>query len=176
MSDSDRGGFDQRPRHHRHGRLCAERFLPVVVALVVAFAGGGPLASEPNADHPAGPAPKNSGTAHKSDDLGVEVVALRETIAGHMLDFRVRCIDPDKAGALLKRGSQAMVSLLHDASGKSVMIAHSQVGTMRTTTLAPERGRVYPMLFENPGIAKAGDTMTLVVGDKRLTGITVEAE
>ena len=176
MHGCSRRGSDHQVASGRTVWRRAKPLLSVALALLVAMASGAPLAAEAQDDHRAGMAPKNSGAARKPDDLGVEVVVLRETLAGHMLDFRVRCIDPDKAAPLLKRGSQAMVTLLHEASGKSVMVAHSQVGTMRTTTLAPERGRVYPMLFDNPGIAKPGDTMTLVVGDMRLTGITIEAE
>ena len=110
-----------------------------------------------------------------AEDLGVEVVALRPTARGRMLDLRVRVLDPDKSLLLLAPGSEHGIYLVHEKTGMKLEIPMTNVGTMRQTTRKPIPGRVYLMMFNNPGVVSPGDEVSLVIGEKRLTGLFVAA-
>ena len=106
--------------------------------------------------------------------FGIELVSLRPTAAGQMLDLRFRVIDPEKAKPLLDKGSKAF--LMDAASGKVLPVPVTKAGSMRQTTLKPEAGRVYFMLFSNPGrVVKEGSRVSLVVGRFRKDGVVVDS-
>jgi len=47
---------------------------------------------------------------------------------------------------------------------------------MRQTTLKPEAGRIYFMLFSNPNrMVKEGSSVSLIIGDFRKDGIVVDS-
>ena len=61
------------------------------------------------------------------EDWGIELVAMRTTAAGHMVDFRFRVVDATKAAPLLKQ--QTKRYLVHEASGKVLSVPNtSKVG------------------------------------------------
>jgi len=104
---------------------------------------------------------------------GVEIVALRRTAHGHMLDFRYRVLDAEKAAALFKR--QTKPRLIHQATGKVLAVpSTAKVGPLRNSNL-PKQGRIYWMFFGNAGnLVKAGDKVTVAIGDFRSENLTVE--
>lgn len=105
--------------------------------------------------------------------FGITLVSLRPTAAGQMLDLRFKVIDPEKARPVLDKGNKAY--LMDAASGKVLPVPVTKAGSMRQTTLKPEAGRVYFMLFSNPGrLVKEGSRVSLVVGDFRKEGIVVD--
>jgi len=94
---------------------------------------------------------------------GVEVVGLRLTAAGHMLDFRYKVLDAAKAAPLFVRANQP--HLIHLASGESLPVyTPAKIGPMRNSN-PPLEGRVYFMFFPNPGMVRAGDQARLEIGD-----------
>ena len=104
---------------------------------------------------------------------GVEVVSLRETAAGRMLDFRYRVVDPEKAAVVLDRGTPAY--LIDGATGARMEIPETKVGRMRQNTRNPEKGRTYFMLFNTAGRRMSpGDKVTVVVGEHRFENLTVQ--
>lgn len=105
---------------------------------------------------------------------GIEVVALRRTAGGAMLDFRYRVIDPEKARPLLDRGSKAF--LIDQASGRRMGVPDTpKIGPLRQTAREPIAGRTYFVIFSNPGkLLGAGDRATVVIGDFRAEDIVVE--
>ena len=105
------------------------------------------------------------------DRSGVEVVSLRPTGAGGMLDFRYRVVDPAKAAPLLLRKTPAY--LIDPRTGLVMTVPQTSWGTMRQDTLKPEKGRVYFMLFHNAGVS-AGDKVTVVIGKYRFENLTVQ--
>ena len=105
------------------------------------------------------------------DRSGVEVVSLRPTGAGGMLDFRYRVVDPVKAAPLLLRKTPAY--LIDPRTGVVMTVPQTSWGTMRQDTLKPEKGRVYFMLFHNAGVS-AGDKVTVVIGKYRFENLTVQ--
>jgi hypothetical protein len=104
---------------------------------------------------------------------GVQIVGVRLTAAGHMLDFRYKVIDPKKAAPILNRKNQP--HLIDQATNKMVDVKNMpKIGRLRQNTKTPVEGRIYFMLFPNPGFIKAQSKVTIVVGDFRAENITVE--
>ena len=102
---------------------------------------------------------------------GVEVVNVRRTAAGGMLDFRYRVVDPEKAAPLLLRRTPAY--LVDQSRGVVMTIPETNWGRMRQDTMKPEMGRTYFMLFHNAGVS-AGDKVTVVIGKHRFENLTVQ--
>lgn len=107
--------------------------------------------------------------------LGIEIVALRRSAEGYMLDFRYRLLDPAKAAPLLDRTIQPY--LLDETTGAKLSVPDApKVGQLRPTSrnkVIP--GRNYYMLFANPGrYLKAGSQVTLVAGDALIKHLTIE--
>ena len=105
------------------------------------------------------------------DIWGVQIVGIRQTAAGHMLDFRYKVIDPVKAAPLFVR--QTAPYLIDQASGKSLTVPNmAKVGPLRSSN-QPLSGRTYWMFFGNPGLVKAGSKVSVVIGDFRVENLTV---
>lgn len=120
---------------------------------------------------------ESSGNTIVSDSqkkFGIRVVSLRPTAGGRMLDLRFRVVDPEKAKAVLNKNKKAY--LLDGNTGKTLTVPVTKAGAMRQTTLHPETGRVYFMLFANPGgLVKEGGSVSLVIGDFRTDDLIVES-
>jgi hypothetical protein len=111
--------------------------------------------------------------ASVEETAGVEVVSLRRTVAGRMLDFRFRVIDPEKAAPLLSRGTPAY--LFDPATGANMPVPNTKIGNMRQTTQGPEKGRVYFIFFDAAGRhVNPGDKVTVVIGEHRFENLTVQ--
>lgn len=118
--------------------------------------------------------PKGSSVSNSEKDFGIKVVSLRPTAGGQMLDFRFRVVDPEKAKAVLDKNKKAF--LMDSKTGKMLPVPVSKAGPMRQTTLQPEAGRIYFMLFSNPGeLVKEGGRVSLVIGDFRKDDILIES-
>lgn len=142
-----------------------------IAAVLIAGCATAPTApmapSSPSGQERAAPA------ASVEDTAGVEVVSLRKTAAGRMLDFRFRVIDPEKAAPLLSRGTPAY--LFDPATGAKMTVPNTKIGNMRQTAQKPEKGRVYFMFFQGAGQqVKPGDKVTVVIGEHRFENLTVQ--
>ncbi len=117
---------------------------------------------------------EEEGTENLAGDLGVEVLALRLSAEGALLDFRYKAIDPEKAQILFSR--EIKPYLVHEKSGKAVAVpSPPKIGPLRQTTNKPVAGKHYFMLFGNPGkFIQRGDRVTLVHGEHRIEGLVVE--
>lgn len=106
-------------------------------------------------------------------NLGLEVVSLRPAAAGYMLDLRFRVVDPQKAAEPLSRKHKAFLTEVE--SQKTLEVPVTKAGPMRQTTLEPKSGRIYFIMFSNPGqVIKPGQTVDLTIGPMKLTGIKVQ--
>lgn len=138
-------------------------------ALLASSAGVGAAGKE------AAPASRASvaGCDDLSERWGVEIVRLNLTAHGHMVDFRFRVLDPGKAKPLLDRNVSA--HLVDEATGKALAVPDApKTGRLRNKG-TPETGRVYFVLFQNQGgLLEKGDRVSVVIGDFRVEGLTVE--
>ena len=107
-----------------------------------------------------------------SEKWGIELVAMRSTAAGHMVDFRYRVLDAEKAAPLFKR--QTKPYLIHQASGKVLAVPNTaKLGSLRKSN-TPQNGRTYWMFFGNHHrLVQSGDKVTVAIGDFRAADIEV---
>ena len=104
---------------------------------------------------------------------GVKIVGVRLTAAGNMIDFRYKVIDRKKAAPILDRKNKP--HLIDQASNRKVNVKNMpKIGSLRQNTKTPIEGRVYFILFPNPGFIKAQSKVTIVVDGFRAENITVE--
>jgi hypothetical protein len=103
---------------------------------------------------------------------GVEVIGVKPVSSGQMLTFRYRIVDAEKAKMLNDRKARAYV--IDEASGIRLAVpAMEKVGELRSGS-APEEGRIYFMVFGNPGkVVKSGSRVSVVVGNFRVDGLVV---
>ena len=108
-----------------------------------------------------------------SDHWGIELVAMRSTAAGHMVDFRYRVLDAEKAAPLFKR--QIKPYLIHQTSGKALAVPNTaKIGSLRNSN-TPQNGRTYWMFFGNHHrLVQKGDKVTVAIGEFRATDIEVK--
>lgn len=119
----------------------------------------------------------NTGSSEKSamnlnEDWGIEVTRLNLTANGYMIDFRYRVLDAKKAQGLFKRENKPY--LIDQTSGKVVAVPNiGKVGPLRNSNMAKE-GKIYWMFFDNiSGLIKAGNKVTVVIGDFRVENLVV---
>jgi hypothetical protein len=98
---------------------------------------------------------------------GVRPVSLRYSADGLVLDFRYRIVDPAKAQPLVDRRFNPY--LTDEANGTRLAVpTDPKIGPLRQTNRygAPKEGRVYFVLFANPGrLVKPGSKVTVHIGD-----------
>jgi hypothetical protein len=170
-----------------HSRTSGRLGLAAAVALLslsgVALADNPPTLAEAKrtreATASAAPAPMPE--AQRSDEAslalaeqwGVEVASIRLTAHGHMIDYRYRVLDPEKANALFAR--QIKPQLIHQETGKVLAVPDTaKVGPLRNSN-TPQDGKVYWMFFGNgQHLVQKGDRVTVVIGDFRVEDLVVE--
>lgn len=108
---------------------------------------------------------------------GIKLLGLRQTAAGYMLDLRFLVRDAEKAAPLLARDIARHVIV--DKSGAVLRVPSTEkLGSLRSTVRTAsmvKSNRIYNALFANPGRhVKAGDRVTLVLGEFRAERLTVE--
>ena len=95
---------------------------------------------------------------------GVEVLYVRQTAAGYMLEFRYKVVDAGKAGALFLRQTKPL--LTHAKSGAKLIVpTPAKTGALRNSN-PPLAGRTYWMFFANPGkLVRPGDAVSIEIGE-----------
>jgi hypothetical protein len=119
-------------------------------------------------------APGANDLAGPASGWGIEVLGVRRSAAGYMLDFRYRVVDPEKALPLMNRSANAC--LVDQATGlTSYVPAPPKVGALRQTSAVPHASRTYFVIFANPGrrIA-AGNKVTVKIGECVLEDLVVQ--
>lgn len=108
------------------------------------------------------------------EDLGIEVIAIRTTAAGSMLDFRFKVLDKEKAMPFFMK--ELKPHLIDEKTGAVLEVpVPAKGGPMRPTSRNPREGITYFMLFANPGsFVKVGNRVTIVLGDLRVDKLVVE--
>jgi hypothetical protein len=117
--------------------------------------------------------PSAEKAAGSEQQWGITIKYVRITAAGHMIDFRYRVIDPDKATMLLRKQSKAY--MVDQKTGTQLSVPRTRIGPLRQTTVKPMPNRDYAMLFTNPmGLVKPGDKVAVVIGDFKAENLLVE--
>ena len=104
--------------------------------------------------------------------LGIEIISLRTTANGRMLDLRYRVSNPELARTVTKRDSKLNILIFDAASGKTLSVPTTHLGMLRTKSFNPKRNRVYYVLFDNAQkIIKPGSVVSVWFGDIKVEGI-----
>jgi hypothetical protein len=104
---------------------------------------------------------------------GIEITSLRLTAHNHMIDYRYRVLDSDKATDLSKR--QIKPYLIHQKTGKVLAVPETaKLGPLRNSNI-PQEGKIYWMFFGNAhNLVKADDRVTIVIGEFRVEDLVVQ--
>jgi len=104
---------------------------------------------------------------------GVEILFVRETAAGYMLEFRYKVLDADKAAPLFVRQTKPV--LTHAESGAKLAVpVPAKTGALRNSN-TPISGRTYWMVFANPGnLVKPGDHVSIEIGEFHIDNLVVQ--
>ena len=104
---------------------------------------------------------------------GVEVLFVRQTSAGYMLEFRYKVLDPEKAFPLFERQTKPI--LTHPETGAQLIVpTPAKTGALRNSNM-PLEGHTYWMFFANPGkLVDQGDLVSIEIGDFLVEGLVVE--
>ena len=108
-----------------------------------------------------------------AETWGIEITALRMTAYNHMVDFRFRVLDAEKANPLFVR--QTKPYLLDQKTGKVLAVPNTaKIGPLRNSN-TPQEGRIYWMFFGNhTGLIKQGSAVTVVIGEFKVENLVVE--
>lgn len=108
-----------------------------------------------------------------TEQWGIEITSLRMSAGEHMIDFRYRVLDAEKAETLFAPENKPY--LIDEASQKVLAVpTTAKVGPLRTSGDVKE-GSIYWMFFGNiPGLVKSGSKVTLVIGDFRAENLVVQ--
>lgn len=143
-----------------------------LLAAMLLFSSSGYAGAAIQQESAASKSLKNDGKK-LADEWGIELTAMRTTAAGHMVDFRYRVLDAEKAAPLFKR--QTKPYLIHQESGKVLAVPNTaKIGSLRNSN-TPQNGRIYWMFFGNHHrLVQKGDQVTVAIGDFRVENLTVE--
>jgi hypothetical protein len=104
---------------------------------------------------------------------GVEVMYVRQTAAGYMLEFRYKVLDAEKAKPLFERRIKPL--LTHAESGATLIVpTPAKTGALRNSN-PPKAGHTYWMFFANPGkLVKPGQHVRVAIGEFSADGLLVQ--
>ena len=120
------------------------------------------------------PADQDTHTA-LAERWGLEVLGVRLTARGYMIDFRFRVLDLNKALPLFDPREKPYL-LAEDSAIRLPVPTGQKVGAFRTTNRGRniQAGKDYYMLFANPdAFVKAGARVTVAIGDFRAEHMTL---
>lgn len=115
------------------------------------------------------------GAATVEEKWGIRPESVMLSAAGHMIDFRYRVVDPEKAVKILGE-PKLQTYMLDQASGVKLGVPSSpKVGSLRQTTMTPEADRLYFCIFTNSNnLVKSGSLVTVVMGDMKAADLVVQ--
>jgi len=106
-------------------------------------------------------------------EWGIEILYVRHSSAGYMLEFRYKVIDEIKAKDLFERQTKPL--LTHVRTGAKLIVpTPAKTGALRNSN-PPLKNHTYWMFFANPGkLVKIGDLVNIEIGEFILENITVQ--
>ncbi len=104
---------------------------------------------------------------------GIEILFVRVTSAGYMLEFRYKVIDAEKAAPLFERRTKPMLTHV-DSGAQFIVPTPAKTGALRNSN-PPLADHAYWMFFANPAkYVQKGDLVTITIGDFVARNIVVE--
>lgn len=105
-------------------------------------------------------------------EWGIEILYVRQTAAGYMLEFRYKVLDAEKAKPLFERQNKPM--LTHAETGAKLIVpTPAKTGALRNSN-PPKDGHVYWMFFANPGkFVESGEHVNIQIGDFLVENLVV---
>lgn len=107
-------------------------------------------------------------------ELGVEIIAVRLSAAGGLLDLRYRVVDVDKAKPLMN--AAVPIQILDPRTGAAGFVPMDEkVGPLRQNANQLRPGQVLAVLFGNPDRAlKKGDKVNVRLGGWEIAGLSIQ--
>ena len=104
---------------------------------------------------------------------GIEILYVRQTAAGYMLEFRYKVLDAQKAKALFERQTKPL--LTHAETGAKLIVpTPAKTGALRNSN-PPLAGHTYWMFFANPGkLVQPGEHVSVEIGEFLVEGLVVQ--
>jgi len=132
---------------------------------------GDAVSPAPAASHEAARHPREKTFLKRQ--WGVDVMYVRQTAAGYMLEFRYRVMDAEKAKPLFERQTKPV--LTHAETGAQLIVpTPAKTGALRNSN-PPLAGHTYWMFFANPGkLVKPGQHVSIQIGEFRADGLVVQ--
>ena len=157
-------------------KLWQQRLWAAVLVLLAAWASNTQFVAQANTNMPK-PVIEAAVDKQLMDQWGIELLGVRWSAAGYMLDFRYRVVDPEKAAPILLRSVQPYIVV--EKSGVKLAVPFSEkVGSLRQsvrTANQVKKNRIYFSMFANPGRhVKVGDKVTVVIGEFNVKHLAVQ--
>ncbi len=143
----------------------------LLLGLLLGFFAVAPTTGRGSEAHAAEAHPRDQ--TYLKRQWGVEVLYVRESAAGYMLEFRYRVLDPEKAKPLFERGTKPV--LAHVETGAELIVpTPATTGALRNSN-PPAAGNTYWMFFANPGkLVKPGQHVSIEIGAFRVDDLVVQ--
>ena len=95
---------------------------------------------------------------------GIEILYVRQTAGGYMLEFRYKVVDAEKAKALFNRQTKPV--LIHNRTGAQLIVpTPAKTGALRNSNM-PLDDHTYWMFFANPGmLVQPGERVDIQIGE-----------
>jgi hypothetical protein len=104
---------------------------------------------------------------------GVDIVGVHLVTSGHMLEFRYRVVDAQKAAPINDKKANAF--LIDEKTGTRLTVpVMEKIGQLRQTA-EPKSDQTYWMVFANEGkIVRPGDKVDIVIGQFQVNGLIAD--
>lgn len=115
---------------------------------------------------------KENGKISPQKRLGIEIISLRLTAYGKLIDFRYKVIDDKRASIIFNPKLQPY--LVDTKTNNKFYVPNTpKIGALRSYG-TPVKNRVYFMLFGNNGLLKKGSKVNIVIGDVTIEDLMIE--
>ncbi len=104
---------------------------------------------------------------------GIEILYVRQTAAGYMLEFRYKVVDAEKAKSLFNRQTKPV--LTHTETGAQLIVpTPAKTGALRNSN-TPLDDHTYWMFFANPGkLVEPGEHVDIQIGEFLVEKLVVQ--
>ena len=135
----------------------------LLVAGALLFVLSTPAVAQERASHPR----KNT---YMKREWGIEILYVRQTAGGYMLEFRYKVVDAEKAKGLFER----QIKPMFETGSKLIVPTPAKTGALRNSN-PPKDDHTYWMFFANPGqLVKPGEHVNIEIGEFLVENLVVQ--